>query len=335
MSITELNDIREEATFGRRLFLLGKEDGLIGPPDIADAIYKNDKCFNLIKPGGRTVKYESTKKKDMTTLSRRIQEHFDVVEAYEVPGIYLLAYSILFNCSMDYLYGKIDNRCPNAEINDICQKTHLSPKAIEKLMSDEKICIEEHLMQVNRYISVAEVPKDVDDEFRSVDEEEEEDIEECEDEFYGTYFSSAKFWNSLIESDLYISLPEDWYRMACALYTKDVIKKMADYVDIACENKPDWETFKKLAENWEDHNAEYIHTPDNMDLEEAYRTRPDWVMSTMREMRSSDFFENEDKIETTETVYWGCAGKLDRNLQNYFHDKAERWCKRGPLPRFE
>ena len=134
MAKTRLDDIRPEAIFGRRLFLIGEKNGCKGPAAIADALYKNDDCFKLLTPRGRSEKYKFNKDKDTAAIMRRVQDHLDCVNAYDVSSNYLLAYSILFDCSMDFLYGKIDVECPNLEIFDISKKTGLSIEVCKRLV---------------------------------------------------------------------------------------------------------------------------------------------------------------------------------------------------------
>ena len=132
MARTRLGDIRPEAKFGRRLFTLGEKHGLRGPAAIGKAIYDNLECFRLFCPGGRKYRYEFNEDKDLPTIRRRVDEHLDVENAYDLSGNYMYAYSILFNCSLDYLYGKIDEECPNLEILDISKKTGLSMKVVQR-----------------------------------------------------------------------------------------------------------------------------------------------------------------------------------------------------------
>ena len=129
MGIRKIEDIEEKCVFGRRLFLLGKEIGLLGPAEIAAALYKKEECIRILQPNKR-YKRTSDEKKDKSAIARRVQEHFAVENAYDVQGKYMMAYSILFNCSMDYLYGIIDEKCPDASIYDISKKVGLSPDSI-------------------------------------------------------------------------------------------------------------------------------------------------------------------------------------------------------------
>ena len=133
MARTRLEDIRPEAKFGRRLFKLGEKHGLRGPAAIGKAIYDNLECFLLFCPGGRNYRYEINEDKDLPTIRRRVDEHLDVENAYDLSGNYMYAYSILFNCSLDFLYGKIDDECPNLEVLDISKKTGLSVTVAQKL----------------------------------------------------------------------------------------------------------------------------------------------------------------------------------------------------------
>lgn len=68
MAIKRLEDIREEAVFGRKLFKLGRDVGILGPAAIAGALYKNDECYNLVSPGNRK-KYDSNKTKDINSIA--------------------------------------------------------------------------------------------------------------------------------------------------------------------------------------------------------------------------------------------------------------------------
>ncbi len=134
MAKTRIEDIRSEAKFGQKLFRLGESIDRKGPAAIAEALYGNDACFKVIAPRGRDVKYKANIDKDLAAIMRRVQDHLDLVNAYDVPSNYMYAYSILFNISLDYLYGKIDEECPNLEILDISKKTGLSIPVAQRLV---------------------------------------------------------------------------------------------------------------------------------------------------------------------------------------------------------
>lgn len=129
MSIRKIEDIDEKFVFGRRLFKLGQEIGVLGPAAIAVALYEKDECLSILQPNKRHDR-KSEEKKDKNAIARRVQEHIFKENAYDIPGKYMMAYSILFNCSMDYLYGIIDVKCPDASIYDISKKVGLSPDSI-------------------------------------------------------------------------------------------------------------------------------------------------------------------------------------------------------------
>lgn len=200
MSLGNPDYLRNEKVFGNRLNTVGEKLGLRGAAQIARALYENPECFKIIKPGGRTVKYRVNCNKDVDTISRAVQRHFDFDDCYAVPGNYMLAYHILFNCSLDYLYGIIDDPYPNAEVADICKKTGLSEKAVENLMQNPKIHLEDFLYQDYEYELL----------YGNIDPE-------------GSVRAST-FWSDILESDLFNELPEDWSAMACALQLSGELK---------------------------------------------------------------------------------------------------------------
>lgn len=130
---------REDITaqFGMKLYDIAKKRGIEGAPAIAEALYENDVCYKIIKPGGRDKKYLTYRNKDIAAISKQVQRHFDCEEAYEVGSDYLYAYSKLFNCSIDYFFGLISQDCPNADTNDIAEKTGLSGKAVANLIQSK------------------------------------------------------------------------------------------------------------------------------------------------------------------------------------------------------
>lgn len=133
----KINDIRKGPAFGMKLTALGESRGYLSARDFAVALYENGYCFELVHPRDRTVKYETTKKKDIDSIARRVQDHIKpTVEAQDVPGNYMYAYSLLFDCSLDYLYGRIEEPSPDAEITDISQKTGLSAKVVTNLIDN-------------------------------------------------------------------------------------------------------------------------------------------------------------------------------------------------------
>lgn len=322
MAIKSTEDIRPEALFGRRLFQLGADINMNGPASVAEGLYLNEECYKLVKPRGRDKKYQVNRSQDIAAISRTVQRHFDYEEATDVPGNYMMAYSVLFDCSLDYLYGKIDVKSPNAEVLDISKKTGLSVEAVKKLMQNDEICIEEYLQAVNNYGLLDGSDAGTYD----------PELDDC---FFNTYASITDFWSKLIESEVFKQLPEDWYRMACALYTIKSIKLVAKEAENDLADIPSLENFLSWIDTWENfHPNEPLHRPYNMSWEEAYKKDPALIKQVYKELRHEHFYSAIEKIEEYETVYWGCAGRFERAVLNFFHQKAEQWCTNGPLPAY-
>ena len=319
----KLLETRKGKPFGQKLADLAEERNMHSAADIAAALYENDLCFELVHPRDRDVKYLVSKDKDINTITRRVQEHISPSkEAQSVPGNYVFAYSILFDCSMDYLYGKIEEKCPDVEVLDISKKTGLSVEAVKRLMENDEISLDEYLEEANNY-GLFDDP-----ECGTYDPE-------LEDYFLDTDASVPKFWSSLIESDLYEKLPENWYRMACALYTSKAVKMVAEEAEKKWDDLPPLDIFLSWVSTWENFHPERpVARLHNMTWEEAYEKEPEFIKQVYREIRYEHLYSSVDRAENYETVYWGCAGKIDRNALDYFHKKAEDWCSTGPLPDF-
>ena len=322
MAIKKSEDLIPEAAFGKKLLELGKNISCLGPASIAKALYMNDKCFKLLNPGKRNVKYEVNRDKDISTIARRVQEHFTYENAYDVPGNYMMAYSVLFDCSMDYLYGKVDEPCPNVQVLDISEKTGLSVEAVKRLMSNEEICMEDYLQAINNYglwdgSDMGEYDPELDD------------------YFVNTYASVTKFWSDLIESEMFMLLPENWYRMACGLYTSKAIKMVAEYAQQEWDELPSLNSFLSWVKNWECfHPTEPLVKIYDSTWEEIYVKDPNYIKQVYREIRYNHLYSSIDRAEDYETAYWGCTGRFDRNTLDFFHKKAENWCVSGPFPNF-
>ncbi len=318
MSLSNSKRLRNERVFSNLLKNVAKKHGLKNAAQIAAALYDNNDCYKVIKPRGRTAKYQTNRIKDIGAISRAVQRHLDCSDSCSVPGNYMFAYHILFDCSLDYLYGVINDPYPNAEVKDISDKTGLSATVIEKMMERNEVSLDEFLSAADHYGFF--------DSF-GIDSEDEVYLE--------TNPSITQFWNSILESDCFTSIPENWYRMACALYTSKGIKSVAADAKASWDEMPSWDTFRSWKEGTWDvfHPDEPIFIPDGLSLKEAYDKYPEWVTRTYREMRYTHFYSAADKAEEFETAYWGCAGRFDRAILNFFHQRAEEWCESGPLPK--
>lgn len=322
----DIIDIPEEALFGKKLWQLSVDSGVGGSPTkIATALYENDECYQYVKPRSRDKKHYENRKKDIDAIMKRVQDHLGLTHnlyndeskckfAYDVPGDYMMAYSILFNCSMDYLYGLVEEKYPNAEIADIANKTGLSSKAIENLIESDEVYIDKFLNTVYHYGL---------DPFCDAYDEADECI---------SIASKTTFWNTILESSLFDKIPEEWYRMACSLYTNKFIKLVVEEAKRSSAELPDWELFKSWIQTWESFHSDQLISPlPGLTIHESYMSDPEWAKQVYREIRYEHLYSVEDKEEDVENIYWGCAGKFDRYTLDMFHQMADKWCHEGPL----
>ena len=134
MSLKKI-DINELPDFGGRLMTLARNINIGSPILLAEALYENHR--DLIEPGQRKNKNGKTVKDsqhDIAAITRMVQKHFGTEYAYDVQSKYLYAYSLLFNCSMDYLYGKTTITCCNLEIQELCEKMHIPEQVANNIL---------------------------------------------------------------------------------------------------------------------------------------------------------------------------------------------------------
>lgn len=313
---------RKGKSFGKTL--TGLMDGRYSSAmKLAEAIYDDRLCFDIIRPRGMARKAftEADRKKDLKSIARSIQRHMAPdMEAYHVQSDYMLAYSIIFDCSLDFLFGKIEEPCPDLEIKDISEKTGLSYKAVENLMQKKELDVEEYLSVVNHYDILNPGPG------------REQYFDD--DGFLNSSCSFSTFWSDLIESRMFDEIPRNWYRTACALYTKKWMKILSEETKEFEDELPSYDTFASWIETYNFfHEDNPVCIPFDKPLKEIYDTEPEWVKSTYREIRYEHYYSAAEKAEETETAYWGCAGMFDRLILTYLHDLAEAWCYQGPLPK--
>lgn len=121
--------------FGRRLLLLCRENNLYSPTSLAMVLYKE--YYEIVQPGTRNNKHGISVKSaenDVKALTRAVQKHFNIVEAYKVQSHFMYAYSLLFDCSLDYLYGRTDVKSCDLEVREICDKLHITETAVKNLI---------------------------------------------------------------------------------------------------------------------------------------------------------------------------------------------------------
>ncbi len=299
-------ELRKGGTFGRKLRMLAERFEFKNATDIATALYENNACYSLVHPRTKEKKYQTNRKSEIKAIAKRVLEHnsFEDKEANEIPSNYMLAYSILFHCSLDYLYGMIDNPAPNAEIRDISEKTGLSPKAVENLCAKSEIYLEGFIYQNTHNLYSQgfdpEAPLGV-----------------------------SKFWSDLLESKMFLEVPENWARMAFSLQifkaTQELLKQVESHMPTLPGRQ---EFFEKVDEYYATHEGDPCMGDDPYDI---YDNDPDRALTILREMDEEEYYEAVCDMDQMQTVYWGSAGMFDRQIQNYFHDLAENY----EIPRFE
>ena len=130
--------IEDLPAFGGRLMELARKENIGTPALLAAALY--EKYRALIEPAQRKNKNGKIVKDqahDLAAITRMVQNHFGAEEAYEVQSKYLYAYSMLFGCSMDYLYGRTEVKSCNLELREICKKLHISEQMVNNFMNDD------------------------------------------------------------------------------------------------------------------------------------------------------------------------------------------------------
>lgn len=125
--------IDEYRGFGRRLRIAIDRKGFSDNRKLAEELDKQ--CSSIINM--RKKKTGAQPKDPISYIMRNIQIHLNKEEAYKVPSAYMYAYSIVLDCSLDYLYGRSEIMTSNLSVADICEKTGLSEPSIINLMDDQ------------------------------------------------------------------------------------------------------------------------------------------------------------------------------------------------------
>jgi hypothetical protein len=129
--------LEEFPKFGQRLMGLARENDKETPAEIAKALY--ERCYELVKPSERKNKYGKivkSEENDIKAIIKFIQAHLNEENAYNVQSKYMYAYSQLFECSIDYLFGITEVRSQDLDIRQICEKTGLSEKAVINIVEN-------------------------------------------------------------------------------------------------------------------------------------------------------------------------------------------------------
>lgn len=294
---TSLEDL---PSFGRKLMELAREHGIGTPILLAEALYENHRA--LVEPAQRKNKNGKNvkdRKHDIDAITRMVQKHFNETFAFNIQSKYLFAYSELFNCSLDYLCGKVNVRSTDPDMNGICEKTGLSEKAIEKLMKHSKFYLENFLYQHNEYEFL----------YSNIDPD--------------AAIDTTNFWNNIIESDFFMSLPEAWAEMACALQLHKAAQRTLEAIksqNMALPSRDDF--FSMIDEYYATHDHDSFFTVDPYDI---YDTDPEYALKILKEMVEENCYNAGCDANKSKIVYLGCSGLFDRLLCNYFHDMANQF----------
>ena len=311
MAFKKLEDIREDATFGRKLFLLGEKNGLIGPPQIAEALFENEECRKILNK--KTYNAKNEKK----WIARSVQAHMDKEEVYGVDGKYLLAYSVLFNCSMDYLYGVIDEEYPNMEVRDICKKTGLSSQSVKNLMEKKEVFLGEDFS--DRLLGSISFPNVL-----SLDDVNDYD---SEDDIFA-FSTKSIFWDGVLSGEAFDTISDDWFRLLAAYFMlslyDDEIKKVAKKQEEL--SNPSLESFEEmLSINNRIGSPIDVFRPYNCSVEERFENDRNWAIEVFRDLYNNLLKVLEDKRKEKEMIYWGCSGKFEKYIIGFFHERIEKW----------
>lgn len=183
-------DIDDFHGFSKRLATLARLHDLGRPEDLAEALYNNKECREIVMPRERKDKdgkITRSATKIQNAIKRAIQYHYEEEDAYKVQSTYMYAYSLLFDCSLDYLYGKTEIMSSNLNVREICDKTGLSEEAVN--------CLIENMPEDSSY----------------QDEE--------------NTFSYASWWSELLCGDSYYAVPMAWLGYASRIVEMDDIDK--------------------------------------------------------------------------------------------------------------
>lgn len=188
--------------FGKRLMDVAKMRGLGDTGAIAKAIYSDKRCKDLFKV--RKHKEYENPYDEIETIRRNIQNHLSekYVDACKVDSRHMYVYSIILDCSLDYLYGKSTIMSADLEVGDICNKTGLTEEAVIKLVDskEKNEFIDDRLVgSVQELLnSVAKMKG-----------------ENCVDDLFTIYRTTySEWWSELMSGDSFKTLPNTWSKYA-------------------------------------------------------------------------------------------------------------------------
>ena len=120
--------------FGLRLRTALERKGISDTRQLAEELDKQ--CSSIINM--RKKKPGAQPKDPISYIMRNIQIHLNKEEAYKIPSAYMYAYSVVLDCSLDYLYGRSKIMASDLSIADICEKTGLSESSVNNLVEEQQ-----------------------------------------------------------------------------------------------------------------------------------------------------------------------------------------------------
>ena len=117
--------------------LMDKSDQYNTVPKLATALYEKQLVCVKQKEYPFDDEFGTEKRKNAVgSIIKKIREHLKDDSTRTVQADFLCAYAELFHCSVDYLLGRTDVMSPDIDVQQICQKTGLSEKAVIRLLDD-------------------------------------------------------------------------------------------------------------------------------------------------------------------------------------------------------
>lgn len=197
---------------------------------------------------------------------------------------------------MDYLYGNTSYYTDDFDERKICEKTGLSEKTVERLLSCDEIFVFNDFI----YDFLLAVPED------------------------SQYEHINKFWDRILSSEIYTSLPEAFFHMASSFFMYKLLKDDEERLRTEKVVLPSKDEFIEIINNYDNHSRG-VYFPNGLSVAELYDTNKYWCLSTLREIYNERYKDIRELLQKHELAYWGCAGQFDRLALSFFHEMADEY----------
>lgn len=274
----------------------------IGPPELAKILY-ND-YYDFVAPRGYAKKHSEYKERNIAAIKKQVERHYLKENPWDISSKYMYAYSQIFHVSMDFLYGNTEIFSDDYDTKKICEKTGLSEKAVEHLLSDEEVYICDFANSIN---------EDYDSE------------------------RVIHFWDMMLKSDLYKELPENYFRMACSFFLYNLCKQDEKNLFVPHPSLPPEEEFIDIV-NAYSYSGKNVFIPNGLTLEEAYDKDKHWALNVIQDIINEQWSEANERLKQIESIYWGCSGQFNRFIEDYFQKQSSLYkinlCNNTPNEEF-